>query len=262
MRQGLSFRYKFSGSTVEQNVFLAKDSKRLDFKTHVNWNEKHRMLRVSFAVNVQSEQASFDIPYGYVKRNTHRNTSWDAAKFEVVGQRYADLSNNDYGVALLNDCKYGYKVLDNVLDLNLLRSPTYPDPVADEGEHDFTYSLLPHQGDLMRSDVIPQAAALNQRPTLFAGKRTGDVQPPVSLQGDGLALEVLKKAEKEDVLIVRIVERSGRHSGGELTFSGVPKKIIETNLIEWENIREIAPAKTIQLQLEPFEIATFKIKLR
>ena len=261
VRQGLRFRYSFSGSSFEQNVFLTNGSRRLDFETRVMWQEKHRMLRVSFAANVRAEQASFDIPYGYVKRNTHRNTSWDAAKFEVVGHRYADLSDNDYGVALLNNCKYGYKVLDNVMDLNLLRSPTYPDPAADEGEHEFTYSLLPHHGDLIHSDVMAQAATLNQPPLVFAGKRAGDVQLPVSLQGHGLALEVLKKAEKEKALIVRIVERAGRHSTGTLKFRTTPKKIVETDLIEWEDIRVFEPVAAIPLQLKPFEIATFKVNL-
>ena len=261
VRQGLKFNYAFGGSTLEQKIYLGTKGARLDFQTKVEWREKHRMLRVSFPTTVRAEQASFDIPYGYIKRNTHRNTSWDAARFEVAGQRYADLSDNDYGVALLNDCKYGCKVLDNVIDLNLLRSPTFPDAQTDQGEHEFTYSLLPHQGDLVRSDVFAQAAMLNQPPLLFAGQKAGDVQPPVSIDGDGLWLEVVKKAEKENQLVLRIVERRGRHSVGALKFPTPPASIVETDLMEWQELRIIELTDIIPLKLAPFEIVTFKIKL-
>jgi len=261
VRQGLRFTYAFGGSTIQQRVYLANGSKRLDFETQATWQEKHRMLRVSFPVNVRAEQACFDIPYGFVKRNTHRNTSWDAVKFEVVGRRYADLSDYDYGVALLNDCKYGYKVFENILDLNLLRSPTYPDAAADEGEHEFVYSLLPHQGDLIRSDVMQQAALLNQPPLVFPGRRTCDIRPPAEITGKGLVLEVLKKAEKEKQLILRIVERYGRRSTGVIKFSRPPARIVETDLMEWRELKNIEPAESIPIALAPFEIATFKVTL-
>ena len=119
----LMFGYSIGKSEIEQTVILNSFSKRLDFLTEVDWKESHKML-AHFPVNVRTEQASFDIQYGFVKRNTHRNTSWDKAKFEVVGHKYADLSDYDNGIALLNDCKYGYMVHDNILDLNLLRLPS------------------------------------------------------------------------------------------------------------------------------------------
>ena len=177
------------------------------------------MLRVHFPVTVMSEQATFDIQYGYVKRNSHRNTSWDKAKFEVVGHKYADLSDHDYGVALLNDCKYGYMVHDNLLDLNLLRSPSNPDPDADMGKHEFTYSLLPHKHDLIRSAVILESTCLNQGPIMLEGV-SSILNIPIQLSGEGLELSVLKKAEKEDCWIVRIVETNGRNSRGTLHFKG------------------------------------------
>ncbi len=144
---------------------LYPHSKRLDFETKVDWKEKHKMLRVHFPVNVRAEQATFDIQYGHVKRNTHRNTSWDKAKFEVVGHKYADLSDHDYGVALVNNCKYGYMIHNNILDLNLLRSPNNPDPDADQGQHQFTYSILPHNQNFIQSDVIAESSILNQQHT-------------------------------------------------------------------------------------------------
>jgi len=253
----LEISLSIGNSKIQQVISLSSHSKRLDFKTKVHWNESHKMLRVHFPVNVISEQATFDIQYGYVKRNTHRNTSWDKAKFEVVGHKYADLSNHDYGVALLNDCKYGYMVLDNILDLNLLRSPSNPDPDADLGDHTFTYSLLPHKNDLIRSNVISEASCLNQEPLLFEGYNS-DAKIPLELSGQGIELTVLKKAEKEDAWIFRVVETDGRSSNGRLSFEG---SIVECDLMEWNNISEKQTIKKeMALNLKPFEIKTFKFK--
>ena len=253
----IKFIFQIGSSTIDQKITLKPGSKRIDFETVVDWKEKHKMLRVHFPVSIRSEQATFDIQYGYVKRNSHRNTSWDKAKFEVVGHKYADLSDHDYGVALLNDCKYGYMVHDNLLDLNLLRSPSNPDPDADMGEHSFTYSLLPHKQDLIRSTVIKESTCLNQEPLMFEGV-SSTIDIPISLFGEGLELTVLKKAEKEDLWIVRIVEIHGRNSKGTLNLKGT---VAECNLIEWENLGEpISVENELALDLSPFEIKTYKVR--
>ena len=254
--QQLKFEFKIGNSSIQQLVSLNPLSKRLDFLTNVDWYENHKMLRVHFPVSVRAEQASFDIQYGYVKRNTHRNTSWDKAKFEVVGHKYADLSDHDYGVALLNDCKYGYMVHDNLLDLNLLRSPTNPDPDADKGSHSFTYSFFPHKGSLIHSDVIDEASCLNQEPILFDGV-SEKVKIPVKLNGQGLELSVLKKAEKEDAWIIRIIETHGRVSSGSIELGG---EIAECDLMEWKELskREMVSG-SFKIKLNPFEIKTFKL---
>ena len=188
---------------------LYPHSKRLDFETKVDWKEKHKMLRVHFPVNVRTEQATFDIQYGQAKRNTHRNTSWDKAKFEVVGHKYADLSDHDYGVALMNNCKYGYMIHNNILDLNLLRSPNNPDLDADQGQHQFTYSILPHNQNFIQSDVIAESSILNQQPILFKDA-VSQIEMPIRLEGDGVELSVLKKAENKNDLILRIIETHGK----------------------------------------------------
>ena len=254
--QEVKFSLSVGNSKIEQMVSLNPNSKRLDFDTSIDWKEKHKMLRVHFPINVRSERASFDIQYGHVKRNTHRNTSWDKAKFEVVGHKYADLSDHDYGVALMNDCKYGYMVHDTILDLNLLRSPNNPDPDADQGTHEFTYSLFPHQYDLIRSDVLAESACLNQRPILFEGA-VSEATMPVGLTGDGLELSVLKKAEREDVCIVRIIETAGRQSTGSLELNGT---ITECDLMEMKDMGTPESVKSeTQVSLSPFEIKTYKI---
>ena len=253
----LEVQLTIGDSTIEQIISLGNNSKRLDFQTKVEWNESHKMLRVHFPVNVVSDQATFDIQYGYVKRNTHRNTSWDKAKFEVVGHKYADLSDHDYGVALMNDCKYGYMVLDNILDLNLLRSPSNPDPDADLGKHEFVYSFMPHKNDLIRSNVIKESTCLNQQPLVFEGVRS-QVKIPIKLTGSGLELTVLKKAEKENQWVIRIIETHGRESSGILTLSG---SLTECDLMEWNDIGSIKKVENeFPITLKPFELKTFKFK--
>jgi alpha-mannosidase len=258
--QTLRFAYAVGRSIIEQRVILGQASKRLDFVTEVDWRERHKMLRVHFPVDLRSDHATFDIQYGYVRRPTHRNTSWDAARFEVAGHRYADLSQPDYGVALLNNCKYGYKVHGQSLDLNLLRSPTYPDPDCDQGRHEFTYSLLPHLGDLPRANVMAEAACLNQGLLLFDGFRTDLRRWPWRVEGDGLSLEVVKRAEKEDCLVLRLVESDGRCSRGRLFCEPAGGTLIETDLMEREEGQTIVLDRPIEIALQPFEIRTYKLK--
>ncbi len=260
LRRQIRFQLKIGNSSIIQDVSLDHNTRRLDFKSTVEWVEKHKMLRVAFPVTVRSDKASFDIQYGYVERPTHRNTSWDVARFEVPAHRYADLSNHDYGVALLNDSKYGYKINDNIIDLNLLRSSTYPDPDADQGRHQFTYSFLPHLGNLINSDVIKQAALLNQPPEIFSGFRAELQKLPWRVSGEGISLEVVKKAEKEDCLILRITEALGRHSSGELIVDIPGAKLIETDLMEWNDGIIQSCDKPISLRMQPFEIRTYKLK--
>jgi alpha-mannosidase len=256
VRGTLALAFTIGNSRIEQTVSLDGHSKCLTFKTRVHWDEMHRMLRVAFPVNVRSSEASFDIQYGYVKRPTHTNTSWEFAQFEVVGHRYADLSENDYGVALLNDCKYGYKVRGNVLDLNLLRSPHDPDPDADLGEHEFTYALLPHTGALIDANVMAAAEQLNITPLVLDNCRAANAAWPVTVSGEGLSLTVLKKAEKEECLAVRIVETLGKTSSGALHAAG---RVVETNLLEWTDGKPSDVKGEMPVTLRPFEIRTYKV---
>ncbi len=258
VRQGIAQKFTIGNSTIIQKIYLASNSKRLDFETEVNWQEDHKMLRVSFTINVHTDSATFEIQYGHVKRSNHRNTSWDMARFEQVGHRFADLSDRDYGVALLNDCKYGYKILDNVLDLNLLRAPTMPDPSADRGMHTFTYSLLPHRHEMINSVVFSEAAQLNQPPALFTGY-AGQFRRPFSLDTEEVILEVIKKAEREDAIVLRLFEPKGRKIKVNLKFDLVIQKIYEADLME-NNLKQVDLSNgNIELEFMPFEIKTIKI---
>ena len=261
VRSALEFELKVSGSTIHQTVILDRTGARLDFHTTVEWHEERKMLRTAFPLQVFADDAAFDIQYGYVKRTMNDNTSWDIAKFEVAAQRYADLSEDDWGVALLNDCKYGHKVKNNVLDLALLRSPKYPDYDADQGHHEFTYSLLPHGGDLIHSEVMAQAALLNRGIRVFDGRGKGSAASVCSLESDSVTLEIVKKAEKEDCRVIRLVETRGCRSEALLKLSDPALKAIQTNLLEWTDEMEFQPENgTVKLSFSPFEIKTLKLR--
>ena len=146
LRWTLEIRRQILNSVTTQRISLTRGSARLDFDTVIDWRERHILLKVAFPVDILAPQATYDIQWGNVQRPTHRNTSWDWARFETCAHKWVDLSEGGYGVSLLNDCKYGHDIRDNIMRLSLLRAPTSPDPEADQGQHYFTYSLLPHAG--------------------------------------------------------------------------------------------------------------------
>ncbi len=259
VRSNLHFDLKIGSSAIKQHVSLTPGSKRLDFYTSVDWNEKHQVLRVAFPVDVHVEQACFDIQYGYTNRPTHRNTAWDISRFEVCAHKWADMSDAGYGVSLLNNCKYGYKLHNNVIDLCVLRSPTWPDPDADIGVHELRYAFLPHTNTVIQSDVQREAFNLNQTPVVFNGFAQADNQLPATLNSEDIHLAALKKAEKEDCWIVRAVEMKGKHSKAELQIPNNATLHL-CGMMEWDEGDAIAHDGSVTLQLKPFEILTYKLK--
>ena len=169
LRATLKISRRILRSEYVQHVSLRYNSARLDIETTIDWQERHVLLKAAFPVDILSPVATYEIQWGNVERPTHRNTSWDWARFETCAQKWVDLSEGDYGVSLLNDCKYGHDIKDNVIRISLLRSPSDPDPEADRGEHRFAYSLLPHAGswgDL----TIAEAYCLNDPLIVAEGK--------------------------------------------------------------------------------------------
>ena len=245
-------------STLRQVVRLGKGSPRLDFICEANWHEIRKLLRVEFPVALTMPEAASDIAGGFIKRSTHCNTSWEFARFEAAAHRYFDLSEAAYGVALLNDCKYGYAVRKDALDLALLRAPKSPDWDADQGTHHFTYALLPHQQTLAASNVMAESAMLNRLPLCFDGFAGKFALPCRLTLTDGVGIAAIKKAENESAWIVRLIERRGAVSRAELTLFG-SFQITETNLIEWTSIHQYPFSDRIALTLTPFEIKTLKL---
>lgn len=259
VRSFLKQTLNIGNSTIEQTISLSAKSKRLDFQTHVSWHEERRLLRVDFPVDITTDTATCDIQFGTLKRPTHRNTIREAAMFEVCIHRFADLSDQDYGVALLNDSKYGCGLHDNNISLSLLKAPVFPDDSADRGEHDFTFSLLPHQGPLLGSSVHEEAAALNRPPQLWFGKVKQSAQAsfPIRVCSDTVSLEACKRSEDGKAYVLRLVERAGKQAQATVVFEK-PGRLVESDAIEWTTGAEMAVEGACTLTLRAFEIKTWK----
>lgn len=255
---------KYEDSTIEQFIHLYHDSARIDFECKVNWQEDHVLLRVNFPVTVKGNRATYDIQYGNLERDTHFNTSWDIAKFEVCAHKWADLSEYGYGVALLNDCKYGYSVKDGVLSLTLLKAPKWPNPVADRGNHEFTYSLLPHEGRWQEGKVQEEAYKLNCKPYIILEEpHSGILEDKFSfltVDAKNVIVEVVKEQEEGSETIIRLFESFNKRTNVKLLTRIKPKRIWEVNLEEKE-LKELPfNENLLEFTINPYEIKTFKIE--
>jgi alpha-mannosidase len=247
---------------LRQTITLTAISPRLDFACEADWQERRRFLKVEFPLDLRAGQATYEIQFGHLQRPTHFNTSWDVARFEVCAHRWADLSEPDFGVALLNDCKYGYAAHGHVLRLSLLRSPKAPDPEADMGRHVFRYALLPHPGTFREAGVIEEAYRFNfplhVRPT-GAGPTSVCC---FGVDGRHVILDTIKKAEDSDAIIARVYEAHGVR--GRVRFhSSLPvKRASLCNLLE-ENDRPLEWRDGgVELSVRPFEVLSLKLALR
>ncbi|MDR3470761.1 MAG: glycoside hydrolase family 38 C-terminal domain-containing protein [Devosia sp.] len=253
-RAAVKVTRRFRHSTITQTYVLTANSRRLDIETVLDWHDRRVFLRALTPVDVRATEATFECAYGVVKRPTHTNTSWDQAKFEVPGHRFADLSEPGFGLALLNDAKYGYSARGNVLGLSLVRSPVYPDPLADEGVQRFTYGLMPHAGDWFEGQVREEAEDLNQ--PLLAMAATGlaaTVVTPISTAGIDAALSALKPAEDGEGLVLRLYEPAGRRGDFAVTVPQGWQLGGAVNLLEEPFDRGSGAA------LRPFEIRSWKL---
>ncbi len=261
LRVGVEIKRRYRDSQIHQTIYLSKDSRRIDFETWIDWHEHHVLLKAAFPVDVLSPTATFDVQWGNVERPTHRNTSWDWARFETCAHKWADLSEGDYGVALLNDCKYGYDVHDNVIRLTLLKSATSPDPYADEGEHLMTYSLLPHAGD-WRAEVIPAAYDLNDPLILrraSGGAGSTALASLVAVDAPNVVIETVKQAEDGSGVIVRLYEDQRRRGKFTLTTSFPLARAYHCNLLEADGAEIQVLGGEIQLEIKPYQILNLRL---
>ncbi len=253
------FVYKYHLSEIAQDMVVYKHTKRIDFKTHVDWHESHKLLKVAFYTDIRSTKATYDIQFGHVERPTHWNNSWDMAKFEVCAHKWADLSETGYGVSLLNDCKYGYSIKDNVMKLSLLKSAKAPDTEADMGEHEFTYALFPHNDEITKGGTIEEANRLNLPAQVAAGVFV-DSRRIVKVSSESVLIDVVKKAEDEECLVVRLHECRGGRSKVVLNSDYPITKIVPCNLLE-HDCGDVIEGATALFDIKPFEIKTFKLYL-
>lgn len=205
----IHMEWNYMNSSVRQDMILYSNNRRIDFRTDVEYHEQHQLLKAAFPVDIRSTYGTYDVQYGNVRRPNHWNTSWDQAKFETVAHRWADLSERNYGVSLLNDCKYGHDIKDHVLRISLLRAGTHPDHLQDQGEHTFTYALLPHGGDFVEGEVVKEAFALNEPMQAIAGASRLGYNSFLSFDNDQIELDAVKKSEDGNYIVVRFHEFAG-----------------------------------------------------
>jgi alpha-mannosidase len=265
LRGVLRLAWRFASTTIRQRMTIYRSCPRIDFRTELDWHEHQVLLKAAFPVDVRATRATYDIQFGSIERPTHWNTSFDTAHYENPAHKWVDLSEGNYGVALLNDCKYGYDVKDNLLRITLHRSPTEPDETADQGRHVFTYSLLPHAGTWRESDVPREAYALND--PLMAQWRParphGDLPSAYAwaeLDTDHVVLETVKKAEDAAAWIVRVYEcKQYRSNAVGIRFGQAIRKAVECNLLEEDEGPVAFQDHQLTFAIKPFEIKSFKI---
>ncbi|BAK81219.1 alpha-mannosidase [Candidatus Arthromitus sp. SFB-rat-Yit] len=265
VRSTLKIKRKFLDSTIIQNVHIYNDIERIDFETYVDWKESDVLVKVLFPVDINTKEATYEIQYGNVTRPTHNNTSWELAAFEVCGHKWADLSEGDFGVSLLNDSKYGHDIKNGNIRLTLLKSTCDPNPDADKEEHFFTYSIYSHDKTWKESKTVQLAHNLNTK--LFAkvcDPHDGELDINLSLakvNKENIIIEVIKKAEDSEHLIIRLYEFHNKRTNASLKLAKNIKDVYECDLLE-NNLETIVPNKdTFEFEIKPFEIKTFKVKL-
>lgn len=257
---------KFMDSQIEQTITIYRDIPRIDFDNNIDWCEKHILLKAAFPVDVLSDKATYEIQYGALERPTHSNTSWDFAKFEVCAHKWADLSEAGYGVALMNDCKYGYDIHDGVMRLSLLKSGSYPNPDADLGNHKFKYSLMPHEGDWRQGKVVKEAFALNCPLKVFTAKGGGmlsDTYSFISSNCENVVITTVKEACDDEDIIIRIYESFGKRTEVVIKTGFDIEKVYESDFIETLNYSEIEnDSNSFSFIMKPYEIKTLRVKAK
>lgn len=255
----------FLNSLFEQEIVIYRNIARIDFNCNVDWNEHHIFVKAAFPVDVLSERATYEIQYGTVERPTHMNTSWDEAKFEVCGQKWADFAEPNYGAALINDCKYGYDIHDGVMSLSLIKCGTYPDKTADIGHHKFSYSFMPHSGDWRNAGVSNEAYSFNCPLITKKAGGNGTVSPQFSFitaDNPNVFITTVKKACDSDDMIVRAYEAYGIRT--KTTFkTGIKiRSAEESDMMETktEAALSVYDSSAFDAEFKPYEIKTLRIK--
>ena len=248
-------------STFVQDIIVYAGYPRIDFVTQADWREKQTILKVAFPVEVRTTRATYEIQFGAVERPTHRNTSWDASKFEVCAHRWMDLSEGGYGLSLLNDCKYGHDARGNVMRLTLLRGTILPDPDADQGRHEFVYSLAPHEGDWRDGQTVLRAWELNAplRSIALPGANLPAGRSLIRLEGATAIAEAFKPAEDGNGYILRLYEPHGARGTVEVALLSEARQIIECNQIEEDVALVASNADRFSFDIRPFQIRAFRV---
>lgn len=258
LRAVLHMERKLLNSTFSQDIVLEAGSRRINFVTSINWNELHRLLKVSFPVTVQATEGINEIQFGYVTHPTHRSRQYDKDRFEVCNQRYSALCDQNHGVAVLNDCKYGISMNDNELQLTLLRAPASPEMRADNGNHTFTYAFTAWEGAFVDSSVVAEAYDLNV-PAQVAGG-TVDAFSAFSVDAKNVFIDTVKPAEDgSGDIIVRLYEAMNADTECAVSLNISADKIWSCDMLE-NNLEELSMEDgSVKLHFHTFEVKTLRI---
>jgi len=261
--------WKTDASRIAQKVIFYGHTRRIDFETEVDWHERKTLLKAAFPVNVRARRATYEIQFGAIDRPVHESSPWDWARFEVPAQKWADLSQADFGVSLLNDCKYGYDTHGSVMRISLLRSPECPDPQADQGAHRFTYSLLPHRGGWRAAATVAEALDLN---VPFAGvpvaSHGGGLPPEGWLMrleaedGAPVVMTALKRAEEGGGFVARFYEPHGRQAKVKLAVPLELAEVRRANILEDDGARVRHSKNAVSVVLAAWKIESLKLKFK
>ncbi|HZJ78085.1 MAG TPA: glycoside hydrolase family 38 C-terminal domain-containing protein [Clostridia bacterium] len=251
-------------SEIRQNIIIYNDIDRIDFDTYINWVERQKLLKVGFDVDLNAKSFTRDIAYATIESSNYRYNPYDKAKFEVSAHNWIDMSDEDYGLSILNDCKYGFEVDEKRMMITLLKGPLNPDPESDLGDHYFTYSLYPHNDGWRDAKTITKALELNNPMTPVEIDEGGNAEDKersfISVNADNVTLEAVKKCEDENAYIVRLVEKSGSSTNVVLSLFADIKSAAQCDLIERNDVPFEAKGNKVEFKIKPFEIKNFKFK--
>ena len=259
----LEIRRTFMQSVICQNIILYRDIPRIDVQYEVDWNDRDILLRAEFPTDINAATATYDIQFGNVQRTAHDNTAWDFAQHEVCGHKWADLSQDDYGLSILNDCKYGWRIKNGSISLTLIKSTCDPYPGADKCHHSFTYSIYPHEGGWRHGGTDNQAFCLNVPMTamLSAGKKKSGASgiSIVQTDRDNVVVDTVKYAEDGNGIIVRLYENMNRTTDFRLRFGFAIEKAVCCDLLERQTGEVAVENNALCDSIRPYEIKTYRI---
>ncbi len=249
-----------AASTMKQVVRLDADAKRLEFHCDIDWQESRRWLKVAFPVNVRAMNATYEMPFGVVERPTHYNNAYDLAKFEVPGHKWADLSEHGFGVALLNESKYGYSTFGNTMRLSLLRATKNPDPNADIGRQTFAYALYPHEGGWQSGRVVAEAFAFNAPLVWTKCNAKLDSRPLFAVDDPNLVLDTVKRSEDGAGLVLRFYEAHGARGSATVRVPGRFEQARYCNVLEDAGKKVRRRAGRLVVPYQPYKIISIRLE--
>lgn len=264
VRLGIKIVRPFMQSEIAQTIWFYDDIMQIDFETEVDWHQNSQMLKTAFEVDINADKATYEIQFGTIERPTHKNTSWDAAKFEVCAHKYADISEGGYGVSLINDCKYGHDIHDGVMQLSLLKCGIHPSKRSDHGKHSFTYSICPHSGTFASSDVPERAYMLNYPMTAVKACGNESVIPTsysaVAIDKSNVICETVKEAEDSLDTIVRLYECKNIRTKASVSVGFKASECYICDLLENELEALEIKDGCVNIDVGGYEIVTLKFK--